>query len=309
MYLSNKFPLRDASGRVYAVCGIATDITERKQSEERLREMQKLESLGVLAGGVAHDFNNLLTGVIGNASLIQEMLDANHPASKLAKGIIQTGEQLAHLTRQILAYAGKGRFVLEALDLSAMVHEMRELLHTSIPKTVALHFDLEQDLPAIEADRGQTQQILMNLVTNAGEAIGNHDGLITVRTRSRAVDDRYIRTHPEAAGLSPGEYVVLQVRDTGCGMDTAVKAKIFDPFFSTKFVGRGLGLAAVAGIVRGHKGALIVSSHPGKGSVFDVLLPAIVRPGQSAACSWPLTKRKRASAWCSSSTTNQSCGR
>jgi CheY-like chemotaxis protein len=122
----------------------------------------------------------------------------------------------------------------------------------------------------------------MNLVINAGEAIGNHDGLITVRTRARRIDDRYIQTHPEAAELLPGEYVALQVRDTGCGMDGATKAKVFDPFFSTKFTGRGLGLAAVAGIVRSHKGAIIVSSHPGKGSIFDVLLPAVARPAR-----WP----------------------
>jgi CheY-like chemotaxis protein len=247
-----------------------------------LRELQKLDSIRVLAGGIAHDFNNLLTGVLGSASLIQETLEPNHPASELLTGIIQTSEQLAHLTRQMLAYAGKGRFVLEAVDLSAMVREMRELLRPSIPNEVTLHLDLGKDLPAVEADRSQVQQLLMNLVINAGEAIGNHDGLITVRTRSRTVNDRYIRTHPETADLSPGEYVVLEVRDTGCGMDADTKARIFDPFFSTKFSGRGLGLAAVAGIVRGHKGAIIVSSHPGKGTILDVLLPAMARPAISA---------------------------
>jgi PAS domain S-box-containing protein len=278
VFLSNKFPLHDTGGNVYAVCGISTDITERKKSDERLRQLQKLDSIGVLAGGIAHDFNNLLTGVIGNASLIQETLAADHAAAPLVHRIIQTGEQLAHLTRQLLAYAGKGRFVLEPLDVSALAREMTELLRLSIPNEVTLHFDLATDLPAIKADRGQAQQILMNLVINAGEAIGDHDGLVTVRTQLRTVDDGFVRTHPEAAGLSPGKYVVLQVRDTGCGMDTAVKAKLFDPFFSTKFTGRGLGLAAVSGIVRGHGGAIIVSSHPGKGSIFDVLLPAMVLP-------------------------------
>jgi two-component system cell cycle sensor histidine kinase/response regulator CckA len=292
LFLSNRFPLRDASGAIYAVCGIATDITKRKHSEERWREMQKLESLGLLAGGVAHRFNNLLTGVLGSADLIQEMLDSNHPASELAKGILQTGQQLAHLTSQILASAGKGRFVLESLDLSKMVYGMRELLHASIPKTAALHLDLEQDLPVMKADRNQTKQIVLNLVVNAGEAIGDGTGEITVRTRSREVDDRYLRTNPDATGLSPGEYVVLQVCDTGCGMDTEVKAKIFEPFFTTKFLGRGLGLAAVAGIVRGHQGAVIVSSHPGKGSAFEVALPVTARPGRAQPAPAPAATNK-----------------
>jgi PAS domain S-box-containing protein len=290
VHLLNKFPIHDVDGKIYAVCGMGTDITERKQSEERLRESQKLESIGVLAGGVAHDFNNLLTGVVGNASLIQEALGPGHPASELADRILETGEQLAHLTRQMLAYAGKGRFILEPLNLSVMARDLGELLRSSIPKKVALHFDLEKDLPAIEADRGQAQQILLNLVINAGEAIGNRDGLITVKTLTRTVDIPYIRIHPEAAALSPGEYVVLEVRDTGCGIDDAVKTKIFDPFFSTKFTGRGLGLAAVAGIVRGHKGAIIVNSQPGTGTTFDVLLPAIPRPIQTQPEAPPVVK-------------------
>ena len=256
---------------------LMTDITERKQAEERLRQTQKLESLGLLAGGVAHDFNNLLVGVIGNASLAQELLPPGNPAAELLDGVIKTGEQAAHLTRQMLAYSGKGRFVVEALDLSALIPEIGGLVRPSISKKIALHFDLEEDLPPIEADRGQIQQVFMNLVLNAAEAIGSHDGLISVRTGVQNVDDAYVRLHPEAAELKPGEYVFLEVRDTGCGMDDATRAKIFDPFFSTKFTGRGLGLAAVAGIVRGHKGAISVTSAPGQGSCFTVLFPAAAR--------------------------------
>ncbi|HEX3419671.1 MAG TPA: ATP-binding protein, partial [Candidatus Udaeobacter sp.] len=186
----------------------------------------------------------------------------------------KTGEQAAHLTRQMLAYSGKGRFLLESLDVSALVRDIIELVRPSIPKKVVLNLELHRDLPSIEADRGQVQQILMNLAMNAAEAIGNHDGLITVRTGTQVVDGAYIRQHPQAANMQPGEYVLLEVRDDGCGMDTAVRAKVFDPFFSTKFTGRGLGLAAVAGIVHGHKGAIVVTSAPGKGSTFAVLLPA-----------------------------------
>jgi two-component system, cell cycle sensor histidine kinase and response regulator CckA len=266
-------PVLDRHGSVAGGVAVTVDITERKRSEDRLRQAQKLESLGLLAGGVAHDFNNLLVGVIGNASLAQEMLPPNHPATELMGTVVKTGEQAAHLTRQMLAYSGKGKFLVETLAISELVHGIIDLARPSIPKKVSLSLELGEDLPAIEADRGQVQQILMNLAINAAEAIGSHAGLITVRTGTQAVDENYVRQHPEAAELQPGKYVVLEVRDTGCGMDGAVKAKIFDPFFSTKFTGRGLGLAAVAGIVRGHKGAIVVTSAPGKGSVFSVLFP------------------------------------
>jgi len=266
------------------------DITDRKRAEARLRDAQKLESLGLLAGGVAHDFNNLLVGVVGNASLAREMLPPDHPVAELLTSVLKTGEQAAHLTRQMLAYSGKGRFVVEPLDLSALLPEMSVLLRPSISKKIALRLDLEHDLPAIEADRGQVQQVFMNLALNAAEAIGSHEGLVTVRTFVRDLDEGYQRTHPETVALTPGEYVCLEVCDTGCGMDEATKDKIFDPFFSTKFVGRGLGLAAVAGIVRGHKGAIAVTSAPGHGSCFTVVFPAAARAAREA----PLVVRNTA---------------
>ncbi len=267
-------PTLDEDGRPRGAVGVLSDITELKRAEVRLREAQKLESLGLLAGGVAHDFNNLLVGVIGNASMAQEMLPPDHPALELLDGVLKTGEQAAHLTRQMLAYSGKGKFLVEALDLSALIPEMTGLVGPSISKKIALHLDLAEALPPIQADRGQIQQVFMNLVLNAAEAIGGHDGLISVRTGVQNVDDRYVRRHPEAAEMQAGTYVYLEVRDTGCGMDEATRARIFDPFFSTKFTGRGLGLAAVAGILRGHKGAITVTSAPGKGSCFTVLFPA-----------------------------------
>jgi PAS domain S-box-containing protein len=278
----NEFPLEVSlscieQGGSRLAMALITDITERKKAEERLLEAQKLESLGLLAGGVAHDFNNLLVGVIGNASLAQDVLPPDNPAADLLEGVVKAGQQAAHLTRQMLAYSGKGRFVVEPLDLSALIPEMCGLVQPSLPKKITLSFDLDPDLPAVEADRGQVQQIFMNLALNAGEAIGSHDGLIAVRTFVEEVDERYLRLHSEAAALRPGKYVCLEVRDTGSGMNDATKARIFDPFFTTKFTGRGLGLAAVAGIMRGHQGAITVSSAVGKGSCFTVLFPAVER--------------------------------
>ena len=174
----------------------------------------------------------------------------------------------------MLAYSGKGRFVVERLDLSGLVPEMCELARVSMSKKIALGLALQRDLPAVEADRGQIQQIVMNLVLNAAEAIGDRGGTISVSTGVQDVEPRDLLRHPEAGELRIGKYVRFEVRDDGCGMDAATKARIFDPFFSTKFTGRGLGLAAVAGIVRGHQGAIVVNSVPGQGSCFAVLLPA-----------------------------------
>jgi signal transduction histidine kinase len=276
--VGNAVPLLDEDGISRGSVGVLSNLTDLKRAEARLREAQKLESLGLLAGGVAHDFNNLLVGVIGNASMAKELLPPNNPAIELLDGVTQAGEQAAHLTRQMLAYSGKGRFLVESLNLSALIPEMTGLVRPSISKKIALHLNLEDDLPPVEADRGQVQQVFMNLALNAAEAIGSHDGLISVRTGVEDVDEWYLRLHPAVAALRPGKYVCLEVRDTGCGMDEATMARIFDPFFSTKFTGRGLGLAAVAGILRGHKGAIAVASEPGKGSCFTALLPAAPRP-------------------------------
>jgi PAS domain S-box-containing protein len=253
-------PIRDARGNIVGASHIARDIGDRKELEEQMRQAQKLESLGVLAGGLAHDFNNLLTGVLGNASLLQDDLDPGHPAQTRLQEIIQASERAAVLVKQMLAYAGKGRFIIQRLELSRQISEIVPLIRSSLAPGVQLELNLGSGLPPVEADPAQMQQLVMNLAINAAEAVGQGAGCVTIATAARDADGE-----PQ---------VVLIVSDTGCGMDEATKARIFDPFFTTKFTGRGLGLAAVLGIIRAHRGSISVDSRPGHGSTFTVVLPA-----------------------------------
>jgi PAS domain S-box-containing protein len=271
--LCNAAPIRDASGAIVGGVTAWRDLTERKRAEERLLHAQKLESIGLLAGGIAHDFNNLLVGVIGNASLALEMLGPRDPAAELLEQVIKSGEHASHLTRQMLAYSGKGRFVFEAVDVSKVVAQIADLVRPSIPKKVTVQLDLAPNLPPIKADPGQIQQVVMNLLINGGEAIGDRIGLLSARTR--VVEFAPGQDFGDFQGFEPepGYYVSIEVRDTGAGMDEATRSRIFDTFFTTKFTGRGLGLAAVSGILRGHKGAIRVESEPGKGTCFEVLFP------------------------------------
>ena len=247
-------PIHDPGGQLAGVSYIARDISERKQFESRLLETQKRESLGVLAGGVAHDFNNLLTAIIGNASLVSERTTDGDSQQRLG-AVLRAGEQAALLVQQLLAYAGKGAFVISRLDLSREIEEMNSLLRASVSREIALDFQLAQGLPPVEADAPQFRQMVMNLVVNAAEAI---EGPGSISIVTRALEGK----------------VLLEVRDTGCGMDEATKERIFDPFFTTKFAGRGLGLAAVMGIIRTCRGDIEVESHPGSGSAFRAILPA-----------------------------------
>ena len=251
------------------------DVTEKKRFQERFQQTQKLESLGLLAGGIAHDFNNLLTGIMGNTSIVLEEIPPESPMYVSLQDVASAASRASALTQQLLAYAGKGRFVVEPLDLSALVRETSNLIKTSIPMTVELRLQLTSDLPVIEGDASQIQQLVMNLVLNGAEAIGEGTtGVVAVTTGTQIVDEAYIQHTLTGAEISPGNYVMLDVTDTGCGMSEATVARIFDPFFTTKFSGRGLGLAAAAGIIRGHKGALKLHSVLGKGSSFRVLFPA-----------------------------------
>jgi len=272
-----------SDGRRYS-SGVFRDITQRRYLDEQLRQTQKLESLGVLAGGVAHDFNNLLVSIMGNAALALEIVPKENPASSKLQDLVQAAKQAAHLTRQLLAYAGKGRFLVQPIDLSAFVTEVTHLLQISIPKNVELRLQLANGLPTIEADLGQMQQLIMNLVINGAEAIPeDRAGTVLVTTAAQEVGEDYFPSTTASNEIMPGTYVILEVADTGSGMTEDTKARIFDPFFTTKFPGRGLGLAAVLGIVGGHKGALQVASTPGRGSTFKVLFPAVEAQAEKAA--------------------------
>jgi PAS domain S-box-containing protein len=254
---------------------ITTDINERKRVEKQLRQTQRLESLGILAGGIAHDFNNLLVGILGNASLALDVLGPTTPVRQMLEDLISTSERAASLTRQLLAYAGKEQLATQPINLSTMVRDLTRLLQTSIPKTVYLILDLQDCLPFVNGDQTQLQQVIMNLVINAVEAIPQHTpGTVTITTGARkpTTDD-----HEHAVTPLPPEdktYVVLTVADTGQGMSTEIQARIFDPFYTTKFTGRGLGLAAVLGIVKAHKGAITLKTAPDAGTTFTLLLPS-----------------------------------
>ncbi len=270
-------------GRLDFVEGLAIDITAQKHAElerlaleRRLLEGQKLESLGLLAGGIAHDFNNLLTGILGNASLSRIALTTSSPVDHQLHAIETAAIRAAELCRQMLAYAGKGRFVVEPVDLNALSSGLVPLLEVSIARKATLRLDLAAVVPPVLADATQLRQIVMNLVINAADATGDDGGTITVTTGVMHADVETLRANVTGTDLRERDYVFLEVSDTGCGMSPEVLTKIFDPFFSTKLAGRGLGLAAVLGIVRGHSGALLVSSEPGRGSKFRLLLPPSV---------------------------------
>lgn len=279
--LANAAPIRAESQDVAAAVVVFTDITAIKTAEkERLTfeklmfETQKLESLGVLAGGIAHDFNNILTTIIGNADLALMHLRPESPAIDNLRKVLDASTRAADLSRQMLAYSGKGKFTIEALDMNRILEEMLNMLEVSISKSAILRLNLSPDLPSVEADATQLRQVVMNLILNASEAIGEKSGVIAVTTGCQHCDSNYLNGIWLHENLREGLYVTLEVSDTGCGMGKEVLAKIFDPFFTTKFTGRGLGMAAVLGIIKGHKGGINVYSEPGRGTTFKLMLPA-----------------------------------
>ncbi len=246
---------------------------ERRKLEAQVQHGQKLESLGVLAGGIAHDFNNLLVGILGHAGMALMEMPADSPLLSRIEEIQTAAQRAAELVNQMLAYSGKGRFVVRPCDLSEIAGEMTTLLRTALGG-VEMELRLRRDVPPVEGDPAQMRQVIMNLITNAADAIGTRSGRIVLTTGSMAVASDYLADARIGSDAAPGEFVYVDVQDDGCGMDQATVDRIFDPFFTTKFTGRGLGLAAVLGIVRRHRGAIKISTAPGRGTTFRVLLPA-----------------------------------
>jgi len=266
---------------------LARDVTDRRAAEQgkialerQLQHAQKLESLGVLAGGIAHDFNNLLVGILGNADLALDETSPVSPIRRNLKEIENAAKRAADLANQMLAYSGKGRFVVEPIAIGELVQEMAYLLEVSIPKKIVLKYNLADGIPTFDGDATQVRQIIMNLITNASESIGSSSGVIAVSTGIMDCDRDYLDSAVSTpvggqdGPLPEGVYIYFEVADTGSGMDHATIEKIFDPFFTTKFTGRGLGMSAALGIVRGHKGVIRIYSESGKGTTFKVLFPA-----------------------------------
>lgn len=279
------------------VWGLLHDVTERvahqayrDQVQAELLRVQKLESLSVLAGGIAHDFNNLLTAILGNASLAELQVGPTHPASGSIASMVTAAKRAADLTVQLLAFSGRGRFHVEPVDVNAQVAELVVLLQASVPKKVALHVEPGAGVLVVDADRSQLNQVLMNLVINGAQSHGSADGAVVVRTGFQPLTRADLLAYGAFPEVTPGMFVVIEVADTGCGMDAATTGKVFEPFFTTKPSGRGLGLAAVQGILRGHRGLVRVESAVGRGTSFFVYLPV----GATAVVPAPVIARSQA---------------
>jgi two-component system cell cycle sensor histidine kinase/response regulator CckA len=261
---------------------IYDDLTKEKKAEEekkklalQIQHVQKLESLEVLAGGIAHDFNNLLMAVMGNADLALIELPATSPVRANLQAIMKASRRAADLCKQMLTYAGKGRFRSTMVDINELIRDMEHLLRISVSGKERLIYHFEEKAPTIQADENQLRQVMINLVTNASEAIGDMNGDITIATGSAECDQDFLDRNSLPEQLSPGLYTFIAITDTGCGMDEEIKTKLFDPFFKTKFPGRGLGMSAVIGIARGHWGFITISSKPGQGTAIKVFFPAV----------------------------------
>jgi len=262
--------------------GMLRDITQRKldqhrreQMHERIERAQRLESLGVLAGGIAHDFNNILAAIMGNAELLGLSLHEGGKHTEECLDNIGKGcSHAADLCRQMLAYAGRGQYLLEDIDVSGLLQDMGKLIRVSVPRPIEVVKHLQGQLPPIHADRSQVEQVILNLLINAAEAIGDKsDGRIVLRTRLVQLTEDQAAAVEHGEGMQAGPYVEIQVKDNGCGILPDDLPRLFEPFFSTKFTGRGLGMSAILGILCSHRGGIRIDTIPGQGTTMSVLLP------------------------------------
>ena len=253
---------------------------ERRRIEQQMLRAQKLESLGIMAGGIAHDFNNILTAIMGYTQLVSDSPSIDAQSAGFLTHVDSAAERAAALCNQLLAYSGKGQFVVEPVDLSCLIRETESLLRVSVPKMTEVQLILRDDIPSIEADASQIRQIVMNLITNGIDAIGEDSGLLTLETGVTAITREAIRKNLAGNECVPGEYVFVKVTDSGCGMDETTLKKVFDPFYTTKSTGRGLGMAAVLGVVRSHNGTIFCETSPGHGATFTVAFPASERSSE-----------------------------
>jgi len=299
-------PIHDEGGSIIGLTVYLTDISEQRLAElelakhrasleelvalrtrelesahEKLLHAQKLESLGVLAGGIAHDFNNLLAVILARAELAVARMTDTDPNKPHVEIMRDTALEARMLTKQLLGYSGKGKFVIHHVSLTALVESMAQLLRASVRKSITLTYELSTAPAVVAVDVTQIRQVLLNLVTNAAEAIGDRSGTVTVRTRAMVVDAQLLEQAFTRTEMRPGLHAAIEVEDDGCGMDERVRAKLFDPFFTTKFAGRGLGLAAVLGIVSSHRGTILLRTVPGEGSRFTVLFPIVNERAES----------------------------
>jgi len=270
------FPIYQDTGVCSGYAAVQHDVTELRKAERKVQHTNRLEALGVLAGGIAHDFNNILSTILGNASIARLKTPADSVVYKPLENIEQASEKAANLCKQMLAYSGKGAFVTEPVCLTKLVDEIATMLRVSLPKYVVIKLSLQDDMPKCTGDISQLQQLAMNLITNAAEAIDEgRDGLVSISTGVMEAGNHYLTSSIEGDGLQAGRYVFLEVEDDGCGMGRETIEKIFDPFFTTKFTGRGLGMSAVLGIIRGHHGCLRIRSKEECGTTIRILFPAL----------------------------------
>jgi signal transduction histidine kinase/CheY-like chemotaxis protein len=278
-------PILDSQGRYGGAIALIADVTERRALDEQVREAQKLESLGVLAGGVAHEFNNLLVGILANASFAAAELPAGSEVRAAVEDVRAAAQKASDLTRQLLAYSGRGKFTVGPVDLNGLAGEIVKLATPALKQRARLVTLLAPDLPEVEGDSGQLGQVIMSLLTNASDALHGRTGTVTLRTGVARLERMALAHFHGGEALAEGTFVTLEVEDDGAGMDAPTRARVFEPFFTTKFTGRGLGLPAAFGILKGHGGAIRVESEPGGGSTVTILLPP--RRGAAPAAAHP----------------------